>query len=564
MRNVLMSIMVVAVLSIVTAGCYDDLGNYDYKEINDMVIEMPRSYSVKIPKSDSTLVVVNPQITQTLQSSNENLHYEWKRRNVNDWEVCCNEAVYSFYIYPDDQSNIQLMLSVTDANQNIVSFQETLIRLVHAYANCWFVLQEVDGQAVLGAVDGQDEVRVVTPDAYKQETGSSLVGKPLFLSINNSHLYGPKDRPSHEPILGIYTTAYCGMVEPSTLAERYSYERMLLGKRNTGFTPQPLFASGELSGECVIDNGEFWFAFGDGHSIYYPVHLDESIGGTYYATMAYMGPRGDGLNFVFDKQNSRFLQYTNSSYGMVWSMHEKIDYDKNYDLYNPEHQYANGERLRLIGENTKSPNVFNPDNIGAGKEVVFMGPTTETEHPKVLAIAREGTSSQLHIYELNTPALVGERRNEAYASGYFTMSVPGMDGKDIPLACSSNFDRLFFYATADRLCRADLNWSSPRSYDILTLEELGLSSSAQIIDMKFCSPGKDFGYLPEGAGENDPFVMYNYPGKLALVVRYDGQDSIFEIELTAAGDVKRNTDKRPVAYEFKGFKNIVDLVYSYR
>ena len=35
-------ILVWGLLAVLGMACYDDLGNYDYNDINDMVLEMPR------------------------------------------------------------------------------------------------------------------------------------------------------------------------------------------------------------------------------------------------------------------------------------------------------------------------------------------------------------------------------------------------------------------------------------------------------------------------------------------------------------------------------------------
>ena len=36
-------ILVWGLLAVLGIACYDDLGNYDYNDINDMVLEMPRA-----------------------------------------------------------------------------------------------------------------------------------------------------------------------------------------------------------------------------------------------------------------------------------------------------------------------------------------------------------------------------------------------------------------------------------------------------------------------------------------------------------------------------------------
>ena len=79
-------ILVWGLLAVLGIACYDDLGNYDYNDINDMVLEMPRSVSVTIPKKDSVLVEVKAAVTQLDRKDNANLTYLWKKnlsgRNV--------------------------------------------------------------------------------------------------------------------------------------------------------------------------------------------------------------------------------------------------------------------------------------------------------------------------------------------------------------------------------------------------------------------------------------------------------------------------------------------------
>ena len=66
-------ILVWGLLAVLGMACYDDLGNYDYNDINDMVLEMPRSVSVTIPKKDSVLVEVKAAVTQLDRKDNANL-----------------------------------------------------------------------------------------------------------------------------------------------------------------------------------------------------------------------------------------------------------------------------------------------------------------------------------------------------------------------------------------------------------------------------------------------------------------------------------------------------------
>lgn len=124
-------ILVWGLLAVLGIACYDDLGNYDYNDINDMVLEMPRSVSVTIPKKDSVLVEVKAAVTQLDRKDNANLTYLWKK-NLSGvtWTECGTDSVCRIWVYPKNSGQITLRLAVTDTVQNIVTFGETVVNLV--------------------------------------------------------------------------------------------------------------------------------------------------------------------------------------------------------------------------------------------------------------------------------------------------------------------------------------------------------------------------------------------------------------------------------------------------
>ena len=124
-------ILVWGLLAVLGMACYDDLGNYDYNDINDMVLEMPRSVSVTIPKKDSVLVEVKAAVTQLDRKDNANLTYLWKK-NLSGvtWTECGTDSVCRIWVYPKNSGQITLRLAVTDTVQNIVTFGETVVKPV--------------------------------------------------------------------------------------------------------------------------------------------------------------------------------------------------------------------------------------------------------------------------------------------------------------------------------------------------------------------------------------------------------------------------------------------------
>lgn len=551
-------------LALSVASCYDDLGNYDYKDINDIEIDMPKSYFVKIPLTDSTLVTIPVRYTQVQYTSSDNLRYEWsmKKGDERDWTVCGHDSTLTFAIYPGDPSNIYLRVAVTDVNLGIVTYGEVTVVLQHAFDPCWFVLQDIDGRAVLGAADGKEGAVTVTQDVYKAYTKKEIQGKPLFLGMDVYHSVGDitSITPVDIPMLEVFTDDQILILDGGNLTEElYTYDRMLLNKLIKGDKNfQPWFATGEKNGECIIDNGEFWFAFDDGCSIYYPVKTAD--GSAYSATKACLS-YFRGVKFVFDDLNKRFLTYQNDNVAGMWNTHKRINADKNYALYDPDNQIANGARLQPVGTSSYAENQFDPDNIGADKQLIYMGPVTDTEEPDILSVARDG-SNVLYAYELSAKAIMGTTKEKAYCSGYWEI-VPEepIVGKDIYIASSAAFDRIFFLAIGNKIYRVDLNRSVPAMFEIYEAPE-----QMTVSNLRFRSDRVDVGYATDDMGPDDPLIMNEYPTWLGAVITDEaGNASIIDMKLNRAGDISIDADtKEKIVYRYDGFKNVVDFIYSFR
>lgn len=559
-------------LAVLCMACYDDLGNYDYTDINDMMLEMPKSLSVIIPKKDSVLVTVRASVSQLDRKDNGNLSYLWKKNTKGvTWTECGTDSICSLWVYPKDKGRITLRLAVTDKDQNIVTFGETIVNLVAAFNRCWFVLQDINGQSVLGAIDGEGESRVVNQDIYKKETGGVLVGKPLFLSVNNMHTTNMYDNTiaTKETLVGVFTeggTNY--MLDGATLENRYTYDRMLYYKRivtddslGIGLTnSNPIYAEGDSKGECIIDNGVFWYARPDGYSVYYPVKSANGAWGSspyedYYAEMASMAyVSGGGLNIIFDSKNNRFLSHVNIENGgneASWNMFIHEGMSEYYEVSG----VLNKNRLEPIQEQAGYPNKFNPNDIG-DKDVIYMGATTSRDEPKILAVATFG--SGLYAYEFSPEMMMGEKG--ANCSGYWelTPEAGNMEEK-LPVATSAYFDRMFFYAVGNKIYRADLTRSTPRSYLIYEHPE----SSVRITKLKFRSQREDRWDI--SGGDNVEGIPCDLVSYLGAVVEYSsGEGSVVEMKLSQAGEIKKDEAKLPMAYEYKGFGKIVDFIYAFR
>ena len=570
--NIMKTFRYAAVLLAVMAtvsSCYEDLGNYEYHEINEIIIT-PGVYSYSTPAAGQTATVtLDPAVSQTMKEDTGNLSYVWKRQGAAlSWEEVGHEPTYTFEVTSSDVQTINFIFAVTDDELGITTYAEIPVNPIFKFEQCWFLLQDVNGQAVLGSVDGEGDGRVVTSDIYRQETGISLDGSPKGLGV---HPYRrslpireyPMD-PGYEILLGVFTSAKPYILNGSTLAEHSSldYWRILYGKKASGdmsFNPQMM--QGHTNGFAIIDGGRLWYAVPDELALMYEAELGQTAGGgDYYATdMNLSYGRNAQCLVLYDSQGSRFLYYSNSGLGMGYNERaDIIDGGGTADdaYFNPNQ--ANTASLTDIEEGDL-PNMFNPSALPAGLVMDNMGMTqVENGVSNILATGHVGNT--FHSYEMSMYSITGHTAGLSNCPNSWTVSMEGDvssygNGK-IPVATSDYFIRLFFYAAGNTIYKVDLTSDAPVITPLWTADDTGAVITG--LKMKSDTTNEDVRYgeelLPKGIAHH-----------MGAIVRHqDGSCDLVEFNLTAAGEIEQDGSGNQSVRVFDGFTNVVDFVFSYR
>ena len=68
------------IMGLLLGACYDDLGNYNYKEINELTVVLPEVVEVVVANKDSVKVVLRPEVKQSAREDNGNLTYLWRQK----------------------------------------------------------------------------------------------------------------------------------------------------------------------------------------------------------------------------------------------------------------------------------------------------------------------------------------------------------------------------------------------------------------------------------------------------------------------------------------------------
>lgn len=198
-----MKIIYITFLFLVTFNficCYDDKGNYEYKQINDIEISFP-DYNFEQVIGETFKLY--PKFTYKYKdTANLNLSYKWAigERVIGEnrqlvWQVDTNEQV-------------EIALYVTNIDDNMVYMGSTIVRptSIYTWYNSYLVLSEKNGKSILSFVRYDEKenasgetiydefdrpvlVNQVYEDIYYNENKDELGSKPLFIQEHIAKIF---------------------------------------------------------------------------------------------------------------------------------------------------------------------------------------------------------------------------------------------------------------------------------------------------------------------------------------------------------------------------------------
>lgn len=166
-------------LLFVTASCYSDKGNYNYKDLSSMKIDGIDSIYV----CDLFSVLnITPQITTSSSTTNKYKYY-WLIYNKEDYrkpiDTLSQEATLK-YVVKLPVALYQLIFEVKDTETNVSKYSYSNLSVQSKYSSGWYVLKDKDGSTDL---DFYSSLGKVTSNLLTLSLGRSLRGKPIQLGF---------------------------------------------------------------------------------------------------------------------------------------------------------------------------------------------------------------------------------------------------------------------------------------------------------------------------------------------------------------------------------------------
>lgn len=528
MKKIYKYVFLFSLASLVFSGCYKDMGNYKYKTINTLSIKLVSEITERIPLKDSTVIEMEPTITQTSVTDESNLKFEWQLYNSSylTWDSYSKVKKLKYAIVAGDKNlNYNLRLVVTDSLNNVKYYKELKVNLIQPYAKCWFVLQDNNGKSVLGSVENPDAVPIITVDAFGRENpGSAIDGSPRYIMTNANYVSMNKNWVKW-PFASLYVFTDKGgaFYNSATLEPNLMFTKFMRGYSGT---PNVQGACYSFDKEFILDNGNLWQ--GRGVRFYKAVLNGTAVGTT--ASFTGIVPILNDI-ILFDDLNKRFLYFNQDN--NIWYAQDNAP-----DRPSVENK-TNIENIPVISGYL---NVFNPTNVGADKTFLFGGVAYGKRgvEMKGLAILWSDTDAKkLHLYEFSKYGM--NYSQEPSCSGYWAITPTGIS-KNSKFATSFQYDRIVFYSSENKLYKLDLSTTPATASVIYTYPDAG----ATIKLLKFRS---DY----YNTNDRTPCQW------LALAVQTSsGQGAVVEMHLSLAGQL----DKSQAVHEYNGFGKIVDIGFT--
>lgn len=552
MRITYKAIICAAALSTVLASCYEDEGNYDYDDsIADIEVDIEDLYGVRKADTEMTYTIT-PTVT-TVDGDKSYLKYTWlmntSSANSSRNDTIGHDEAVTLKIDPnsaDFSYNYYLKLYVENTLTNTVTMVATQLQVTKPYSKAWAVLYDEGDHADVGTVEYVGSDMMVMPHAFSDDSGTTLTGKAVNLSVvqstTKSRYYFPYDADSQFFIAttnpeesGLYSQA-----DKFTLIANYPSLVSVSQADNVDFKDFTT-ASCNNNGLMVCSKGNVF------NSSYYSPFMfmmkpDETLTGDCYISKICAGPH---TAIGYDKAGHRFVHLALQSAGDSWSG------------FNVSGEKDAGPVKRIpyrTGLDSRDPNRIDESeeiiNFVNGYHYEISGVAIWQRY-SCYAYALSSSGSMSHVYVFRYYALT--HNDVATLHSDYEFVTPDGITANTPMASGASYNNILFYAVGNKVYKLDV--TSGNSTLIYQHED----SKAEITCMKMAMNGYGWSDSSDSMGEDD----YGHPYCRLLGVgvnKSDGTGDLVVLQLNTAGKVDED-HKYPSTQVHKGFGKIKDIAF---
>lgn len=518
--------ILLSLTALVFGGCFDDKGNYDYKDVNDVVeltftpeptvTEYSYEYTYKQPSLDTLVVTYTPNVKQSLVEGEDNLEFQWIMENGTKFDTIFSKELVLKYP-PKQKSSYDPLFRMIDHSTGVEYYQQFKMMTEVPFLASWFVLHGEMGDRRLGVVEGinnEGDEPSVTLDAYENIWGQRRFQKAIGL------IYATSD----DLDMTNYENEHMTVIQEDSLAWMYPFS--LVVSRNF-YTMMPSTAVGsrfaygvddEIEGGTVLvtTNGKcFW---GRKKGFYFTTQTTTETA-NYVVDQLYINAQHEVI--VWDKVNSCFCYFSMP----------QLPYNLS-DTHPGDNAYT--ATLTLLTKEDGS--ALFEDGEWDNQEVLYLGQgNNEVSEEGVMILGRSGTNYT--VYQMGKTK--GDKGETLTVVKYPLAADLALD-QDSQVATSVAYTDQFFFTRGG---------SALYLYNVVNGEEkLLYDAGGRITKLKFRTARQN-----TNAGF---FGVVDPNNRLALVVdKGDGTGELHEVYLSVAADVEET-------HVYEGFGTIQDIAFA--
>ena len=528
-------IFIVGFVAWFLVGCYDDKGNYDYKEINTIdglmfmptpiVVEEGNSYRYEYrqPAQEELKVTYSPVFTQSMVEGEDNVEYLWTvaykegSENVVD-SVFTKELELAYSPKQATKYNVKFRLS--DKRTGVDHYRDFIMTTKVPFVNSWFILNGPENDRKLSTVEEPDSTNpIISYDAYKDLWNRERFQKAEALSyVNFLTLSDGMDKCES---LYVVQRDSVALMLPFVLEDRKDSRSLFA----PGANPSNLVYSESHPMSryaiAVDNNGKFYHSGGSG---YYFTGLTEADVQNYVIDKIYMSR--SGFTTIWDKMNRKFMSFNPAE-------------NRCYDIPSPDGSYPQN----AVESNTVEISDFpveglseEVDGVTHLMEILWLGQgiTSGSEETGATAIGVMADTSYVFYIEASDKEKSMRADESPIKVKRVNLGELGFD-QNTCFATSSAYAEQFFYTKESKVFL----------FNTVSKESIELYDAGDVITkLKFRSD--------VDASFPDNSSPYRC---LGIVVNAAGAGELHEVILDEAGDFV-------TSHTFTGFGEIKDLIYT--
>ncbi len=490
-------------------GCYEDKGNYDYREVNEVAFTFfPASnsgkdmYIYRQPSVDTLWVTYRPVISQTLKENEANLAYRWIVVDKDNHRDTVEEPELTLKFFPKVRTEYSVLFRLTDMDDKVSYHTILTMKTQLPFMRSYLVLHGKPGDRQIGAIENPDSIKsLITYDVYQELFGERKFQDAEHLLYCGRNGVNVAKLDSYEQLI---------VTGPDSVDYMYAYD-FVIRKRYEDIIPN--LDMPKITGGFAVNTSQYCMLTDEHHKLYH-----SGGEGGFFSVNA-----GTGLeNYEADKIYTSANDYTT-----VWDeANRKLMY-----YFNGGNYYSAGAANSNRSLLTYAP--FRTTYTTAGgsmknREVIWLGKRLNTgEGREGATLLVKDTVYTFHQINYNV-------QSEQVKMDSIVVKHMDIDENSC-FATSLAFANQLFYSTGNSLYILNLANGEVRQL---------YNAGGRISQIRF-----------RVVNRLDPSLDKNENFKLAVVVNKGDKGEVHDLYLSQAADLIE-------AKVHTGFGPIQDMVYT--